>query len=84
MSLCVFSMYAYILSEKILSTANNPTFAAFSISCTLKYVPRILYGRLNTFCVFSEYAERMKNFHFQNILGTSKGQHFKKWGVSYL
>jgi hypothetical protein len=51
--------------------------------CTLKYVPRILYGRLNTFCVRirrknEEYAER--NFRLQQILGTSKGQHFKQMG----
>ncbi len=44
--------------------------------CTLKYVPRILYGRLNTFRVFSEYAERMKNTQKETFT-------FKKieWGV---
>ncbi len=28
---------------------------------TTKYFPRILHRRLNTFLIFSEYAERMEN-----------------------
>jgi hypothetical protein len=59
--------------------------------CSLKYIPCILHGHLNAFRVFFEYAERRKNyaernFHFQKILGTLKGQHFKKieWGLIHL
>jgi hypothetical protein len=42
---------------------------------TLKYIPRILYGCLNTFRAFSEYAERMKNTRKETFT-------FKKtWGL---
>jgi hypothetical protein len=49
----------------------------------LKYFPRILHRHLNTFCVFSEYAEIMKNtqkeiFTSTKSLGTLKGQCFEK------
>jgi hypothetical protein len=69
----------------ILCTANNPNLP-FS-PYTLKYFPRILQRCLNTFRVFSVYAERMKNtqkeIFFQQCPGTLKGQCFKKieWGV---
>jgi hypothetical protein len=54
----------------ILCTENSPKFA-------------VLRLRLNTFRVFSEYAERMKKtkeeiFIFKVALGFLKGQYFKK------
>jgi hypothetical protein len=56
--------------ETILCTAKNP-------------ICNNLLKRFNTFRVLSEYAER--NFHFQQCLGTSKGQYFEKikWGGLY-
>ncbi len=76
----------------ILCPANNPKIAIFSIYAwtlmyslfkTLRYFQRILHIRLNSFCVFSEYAERMKNmqkemFTFDNYWGPKRDSISKK------
>jgi hypothetical protein len=57
----------------------------------LRYFLHILLRHLNTFCVFSSYAERMKNtqrefFTINNAWGLQKDSVSKKieWGVNYL
>jgi hypothetical protein len=69
-----------------------PQFAIFHINAEilsaystdkLRYFPRILHRRINTFCVLSEFAERMKStqkevFYFQQCLETLKDLYFVK------
>jgi hypothetical protein len=43
---------------------------------TAKYFPHILHWRLNSFQVFSEYAER--KFYLQQCLSKLKGQYYEK------